>query len=110
MTPRCRHYDIPIAFLHAHKGHVFNSTLITTDKMLADMGTKSNTPAVLKRFKYWSSGEGFLPKESHIHYSLLQMQFYEIPYHDILKILKSSLQNINESLTFLKRGESCDTT
>ena len=40
--------------------------------MLADIGTKPNTPALLKRFKYWGSGERFLPSPSHVHYKLLQ--------------------------------------
>ena len=56
MTPRCRHFDIPIAFLHAHKNTVYAPELITTDRMLADIGTKPNTPAVFKRFKYWITG------------------------------------------------------
>ena len=96
MTPRCRHFDIPIAFLHAHKGSVYEATLITTDKMLADMGTKPNTPTLLKRFKYWTTGERFLPGRDHEHYDLLQMQFYEIPFHDILKMVNNmnSSQNI----------------
>lgn len=88
MTPRCRHFDIPIAFLHEHKGKVYENRLITTDKMLADMGTKPNTPAILKRFKYWGTGERFLPPAHHMHYKLLQMEFYEMPFTEILKLAK----------------------
>ena len=88
MTPRCRHFDIPIAFLHQHKGSVYQNKLITTDKMLADMGTKPNTPALLKRFKYWGSGECFLPPPQHQHYKLLQMEYYEKAYTEILNLIK----------------------
>ena len=57
--------------------------------MLADIGTKPNTPALLKRFKYWGSGERFLPSPSHVHYKLLQMEFYEKTYTKILKMVKN---------------------
>ena len=90
MTPRCRHFDIPIAFLHAHKGTVYEPVLVPTDKMLADIGTKPNTPAVFKRLKYWITGTRFLPPEGHSHYKLLQMQFYEKDYHDILLIIQNN--------------------
>ena len=75
MTPRCRHFDILIAFLQAHKGIVYKPVLVSTDKMLADIGTKPNTPAVFKRLKYWITGARFLPPENHLHYRLLQLQF-----------------------------------
>lgn len=61
MTPRCRHFDAPIAFLHAHRNLVYQPELVTTDYMLADIGTQPNTPAIFKRFKYWITGERFLP-------------------------------------------------
>ena len=61
MTPRCQHIDIPIVFLHSHENSVYREKLITTDKMLADMGTKPNTPTIHKQFKYWGSGKRFLP-------------------------------------------------
>ena len=48
MTLRCCHFDIPIAFLHAHKNTIYEPALITTDRMLVDIGTKPNTPAVFK--------------------------------------------------------------
>ena len=90
MTPHYRYFDIPIAFLHQHKGTIYNNKLITTDKMLANMGTKPNTPALLKRFKYWGSRERFLPSPSHVHYKLLQMEFvYEKTYMEILKMVKN---------------------
>ena len=40
LTPRCRHLDIPIAFLHQEKGKSFEQFLIRTHQMLADFGTK----------------------------------------------------------------------
>ena len=110
MTPRCRHFDIPIAFLHAHKNHIFTPQLVPTDRMLADIGTKPNTPATFKRLKYWITGERFLPVQGHEHYDHLEMQFYEMDFHEILKIMKdlSSFQNISVSEYFSRRGGSCD--
>jgi len=78
MTTRCRHLDIPIAFLHESKGILFEPTQIRTQIMLADMGTKPNTPSTLRLFKYWSTGAPNLPQKGHKHYDLLQMQYYEI--------------------------------
>ena len=92
MTPRCRHFDIPIAFLQHHKGITYEPILVTTDKMLADIGTKPNTPAVFKSLKYWITGARFLPRSNHEHYQLLQMNFYEQDYHVILKMI----QQMNE--------------
>ena len=57
MTPRCRHLDIPIAFLHENKGKLYEMQQVKTLLMLADMGTKPNTPQSLKVYKYWTSGE-----------------------------------------------------
>ena len=85
MTPRCRHIAIPIAFLHHHKGKTFQQKLITTDKMIADIGTKPVSPALHKRFKYWGTGAQFLPEPSHKHYQYLQMEFYEMKFQDIVK-------------------------
>ena len=55
--------------------------------MLADIGTKPNTPAVFKRLKYWITRVRFLPPRSHDHYGMLQMQFYEQDYHIILGLI-----------------------
>ena len=95
MTPCCRHFDVPIAFLHAHKSTIYTPHLVTTDKMMADIGTKPNTPTVFKRFKYWITGERFLPKKGHEHYELLQMMFYEKEYHVILKLIKDMNESSN---------------
>ena len=84
MTPRCKHYDIPIAFLHQENNSSYKLTLIRTMIMLADMGTKANTPRYHKQFKYWASGARFLPPLSSQHAKLIQMQFYEMNYGKIL--------------------------
>ena len=102
MTPRCRHIDIPIAFLHCHKGTTYKQQLITTDRMLADFGTKPNTPIVHKRFKYWDSGERFLPSSKHVHYKYLQLCLYEVSFCRILQLLqddKVPLRNNNHDVT-----------
>ena len=77
MTPRCRHMDIPIAYLHEQHGKSFNHELISTVKMLADLGTKPLVLALHRRFKYWACGHMFLPPEGSDHYDYLQLQFYE---------------------------------
>ena len=87
MTLRCCHFDIPIVFLHAHRNTVYQPELVPTDKMLGDIGTKPNTPAVLNRFKYWITGLRFLPPKGHEHYNLLQMQFYETEFHVIQQMI-----------------------
>ena len=110
MTPRCRHIAIPIAFLHANKGQVFHEKLITTDRMIADIGTKPVTPALHKRFKYWGMGERFLPSRNHIHYSYLQMHMYETKYCAILKMMSNdSCQSItmHDAKTSQDGGGSC---
>lgn len=88
MTPRCRHLDIPIAFLHQEKDESYHMTLCRTLVMLADMGTKPHSPQYVKLFKYWSTGARYLPTKGTHHYDLLQMQFYEMNYVDILHMMK----------------------
>ena len=77
MTPRCRHLDIPIAYLHEQHAKSFNHELVSTVKMLADLGTKPLVVALHRRFKYWACGHMFLPPEGSDHYEYLQLQFYE---------------------------------
>jgi hypothetical protein len=48
MTRRCRHIDIPIAYLHQERDISYISKLTKTNAMLADFGTKANVPAVMK--------------------------------------------------------------
>ena len=100
MTPWCRHIAIPIAFLQHHHKKVYTPRLITSDKMIADIGTKPVTTALHKRFKYWGMGAMNLPSQHHIHYKHLQIQFYEMKYCDILKWINErqclvSFQSIN---------------
>ena len=52
MTPRCRHIDIPIAFMHQEHNKSYKLDLIRTMVMLADFGTKANTPKLHQQFKY----------------------------------------------------------
>jgi hypothetical protein len=77
MTPRCRHIDIPIALLQSEKDITYIIELVRTQLMLADMGTKPQNAIMLRRFKYWGLGARFLPPSGHIHFVLLQMQYYE---------------------------------
>ena len=88
MTPRCRHIDIPIAFLHQEHNKSFKLSLIRTMVMLADIGTKSNTPKYHQMFKYWISGQRFLPPSNSKHYNDLQMEFYEKSFGYIIQQMK----------------------
>lgn len=90
LTPRCRHLDIPIAYLHQEKERSYEQFLIRTQQMLADFGTKPLVHAVHKKFKYWLTGAEFLPKEGSLHFKLLQMQYYETSYVDILKLMNDA--------------------
>jgi hypothetical protein len=90
MTRRCRHIDIPIAYLHQERDKTYSTKLTKTQLMLADSGTKANVPAVFKRFKYWASGHYFLPKLGTDHYTQLDMQFYEMKFIDILSKIKDN--------------------
>ena len=67
MTPRNRYIDIPIAYLLQEHNQSFKLSLIRTMVMLADLGTKSNTPKYHKLFKYWISGARYLPANNHQH-------------------------------------------
>ena len=89
MTPRCRHIDIPIALLQEEYNKSFKMKLIRTMVMLADMGTKANTPQYHKFFKNWASGSQFLPPKGHTHYDLLHLQYYEMNFGDVLKLLRN---------------------
>jgi hypothetical protein len=89
MTPRSRHFDIPVALLQSEKNKSFVANLCRTQIMVADMGTKPNDPQTHCRFKLWSMGAIHLPKEGTEHFDLLQMRYYEMNYADILKDLKS---------------------
>ena len=88
MTPRCRHIDIPIAFLHQEHQQSYKINLIRTMIMLADMGTKANTPQYHKHFKYWPTGVKYLPPSSSSHWSLLQMNLYEMNFGKIIQHMK----------------------
>ena len=85
MTPRCKHIDIPISFLHQEHNQSFKINLIRTMVMLADMGTKANTPKYHKEFKYWATGSKFLPPDNSEHWNLLHMDLYELNYGSILR-------------------------
>ena len=85
MTPRCRHLDIPIAYLHEQHKKSFDHQLISTVKMLADLGTKPLVLALHRRFKYWACGHMFLPPEGSDHYEYLQLQFYEKCFVEIVQ-------------------------
>ena len=87
ITPRCCHIDIPIAYLHQEHNKSFQLVLIRTMIMLADVGTKPNTPKTHQIFKYWISGSRFLPDKSHQHYIDLNMEYYEKNYGIIHKEL-----------------------
>jgi hypothetical protein len=89
MTPRCRHLDIPIAYLHEQQGKSFDQQLISTIKMLADLGTKPLVLALHRRFKYWACGHYFLPPEGSEHYRYLQLQFYEKSFVEIQKAFRT---------------------
>ena len=58
--------------------------------MLADYGTKPLTAVQHKRFKYWSTGASYLPKQGDEHYDLLQMQYYECNLVEMLKDFRLS--------------------
>ena len=90
ITPRVKHASYPIAFLQHYNNIVFKLVLIPTDVMLADMGTKPNTPAVLQRFISWATGAQFLPPKDHIHYKLLQLHFYDKSFHEIMHFANSN--------------------
>ena len=92
LTPRCRHLDIPIAFLHQEKGKSFEQFLVRTQQMIADFGTKPLVTLLHKRFKYWVMGAAFLPKKGTLHYDLLQMQFYELNFVDIIQMMRKQDQ------------------
>ena len=85
LTPRSRHLDIPIAFMHEQKNRSFVPRLIRTYYMLADIGTKPLNPIIHRRLKYWLCGAQFYPKEGTEHYSLLNMELYERNYLEVLK-------------------------
>ena len=97
MTPRCKHYDIPIAFLHQEHNSSYRLQLIRTMIMLADMGTKANTPKYHKQFKYWASGARFLPPLSSQHANHFQMKYYEMNFGKII-----SSCDWNGKLVFVK--------
>ena len=81
MTPRSRHLDIPIAYLHErkHRGDI-GENQITTHVQMADIGTKQLVPMVFKRQRNWLCGHRFYPPEGTAHYKLLGLQFYEKSY------------------------------
>ena len=78
ITPRVRHIDIPIAYLHAHHNKTFTKQLIRTHTMLADLGTKPLVALLHKRFKYWAMGEIHYPKRNTEHWKRLDMHWYEV--------------------------------
>ena len=84
-STRCRHLDISIAFLHQEKGRTYQLQLCRTLVMLADMGTKPHIPQYTKMFKYWATGECYLPQQGTEHYELLQMENYECNFAKIGK-------------------------
>jgi hypothetical protein len=92
MTPRCRHIDIPIAYLHQEHTKSFRNILIRTTQMIADMGTKPLSTLLHKRFKYWLTGALFLPEPGSLHYKLLQMDLYEICFLDHPKIISNRIK------------------
>ena len=81
MTPRCRHLDVPIAFLHESKeSKIIEEKQVSTHLQLADMGTKQSVPYIFKRNKYWLCGHRFYPASNTKHFMWLGMSFYEKGY------------------------------
>ena len=85
MTSRCRHLDIHVAFLQQEKDKTYQLQLCRTMVMLADMGTKPHMPQYVKIFKYWATGEKFLPPKGTNHYDLLEMKYYECNFTQLLR-------------------------
>jgi hypothetical protein len=80
MTPRCRHIDIPIAYLHQEKDLSYSNALLRTTQMIADLGTKPLVTLLHRRFKYWISGACFIPQIGTLHHTLLEMDLYEVSF------------------------------
>lgn len=91
ITPRVRHVDIPIAFLHEHNNKTYTKQLIRTHEMLADLGTKPLVTILHKRFKYWATGARFLPPKDSEHWNMLMMEHYEKSFIDVRKAFDSTL-------------------
>ena len=83
-------FDLPIAYHHQEKDKSFQLDLCCTLIMLADMGAKPHTLQYIKLFKYWASGEQYLPPPNSDHYDMLQMQFYEKNFAEILHLIKGT--------------------
>jgi hypothetical protein len=81
---------IPIMQLQFETGKDFYINLICNQLTLADLGTKPYKAPGLQRFKYWGLGAKFYPKQDHEHYDLLQVQYYEMNFIDILKDLNQN--------------------
>ena len=90
ITPRVKHASYPISFLQHYNNIVFKPVLIPPDVMMADMGTKPNTSAILQRFLSWATGVQFHPPKSHPHYDLLQLKYYDMPFQEIMKDTNSN--------------------
>jgi hypothetical protein len=90
ITPRVKHASYPISFLQHYNNIVFKPVLIPPDVMMADMGTKPNTSAILQHFLSWATGVQFHPPKSHPHYDLLQLKYYNMPFQEIMKNTNSN--------------------
>ena len=66
--------------------------------MLADIGTKPLTPAVHKQIKYWITGQRFIVLLDEEHTKNLELQFHEMEYHNVLKIVNEINSSKNETL------------
>lgn len=81
MTPRSRHLDIPIAYLHqAKEKGIITESKVSTHLQLADMGTKQAVPLLFRRLRDWICGRRFYPNPDTEHYRLLGLQHFEKSY------------------------------
>ena len=86
MTPRVRHFDIPIAYLHEHRSRdTFIPQKVCTQLQLADLGTKPHPPIVLRRLRDWGFGVRYYPSSDTLHYEYLGLRYYGLSFTSILQ-------------------------
>ena len=78
LTPRVRHLDVLITWLHdQHTCGIYTPNPINTNEMLADLNTKPQPPVILHRLCFILFGMNYYPPKSSEHYKLLRFQYYD---------------------------------
>lgn len=95
-TPCCRHFDPS-----SRNRKVIWAIPYQNPADVSRFWNKTICNSHTYMFKFWSTGAASLPQKDHLHYDLLNMQYYECKFVEIIWHMKSKWHILNVLLSFI---------